>query len=259
MVGDSSQGITRPLQGLLERGVLGRAHGLRAAGTFARGDDAEAAFCVLVAAAWSGGRADVPGDPGQFPRCGRCVSGDVRGAARASLLDCAAAGSGQLVARSRPAGRGKARVADARRRLHEGRLAERTRTSDVRDCDWRSALHDELEGLPESLRAAVVLCYLEEMSYAAAAGRLGVTEGTIRGRLARARELLRTRLTRDGESAAAWTHRSVRCRSERAEQGGSTGLDRRDGASRNRGCDGGGFTRVAYPFTGGASSKEFLQ
>ncbi len=53
--------------------------------------------------------------------------------------------------------------------------------------------------MPESLKSPVVLCYLEEMSYEAAARCLGVTEGTIRGRLVRARDLLRARLARKSE------------------------------------------------------------
>ena len=45
----------------------------------------------------------------------------------------------------------------------------------------------------------MVLCYLEEMSYEAAAQRLGVTEGAIRGRLAKARDLLRSGLDEEAK------------------------------------------------------------
>ena len=58
-----------------------------------------------------------------------------------------------------------------------------------------AVLHEEINRLPESLRSVVTLCYLEGLTYEGAAHRLGVSETTVRGRLARARERLRVRLT----------------------------------------------------------------
>jgi RNA polymerase sigma factor (sigma-70 family) len=91
----------------------------------------------------------------------------------------------------------------ARRRRHELRLAESRgpEWEAISDRPWSDAwatLSEEIAGLPETYRAPIVLCYLEAMSYESAAARLGVSEDTIRGRLARARERLRARLTRRG-------------------------------------------------------------
>ena len=70
------------------------------------------------------------------------------------------------------------------------------------DPDWE-ILHEEIDGLPERLRAPIVLCYLQGLTYAAAAHQLGLSEMAIRGRLARARERLRQRLTRRGVTVPA--------------------------------------------------------
>ena len=106
----------------------------------------------------------------------------------------------------------KAKGRLARRRLHERRLAEMSpegaTPSPARD-DLR-ALSDEVARLPADAREAVVLCYLEGLTCEMAASRLGVTEGAVRGRLARARERLRARLSRQGLAIpagfeAGWT------------------------------------------------------
>src|SRR5262249_1179234 len=52
--------------------------------------------------------------------------------------------------------------------------------------------------LPDRYRAVVVLCYWEGLTQEQAAAQLGCPLGTVRSRLARARALLRRRLTRRG-------------------------------------------------------------
>ncbi len=60
------------------------------------------------------------------------------------------------------------------------------------------ALHDELGRLPAALRLPVVLCYFEGVTIEEAARRLRWPHGTVRSRLARARDKLRNGLERRG-------------------------------------------------------------
>jgi RNA polymerase sigma factor (sigma-70 family) len=88
----------------------------------------------------------------------------------------------------------------ARRRVLHNLVAEQTPESYLpseNDLDWE-ILHREIHALPERLRQAIVLCYLQGLSYAEAAHRLGLSAVAIQGRLARARERLQRRLIRRG-------------------------------------------------------------
>ena len=69
---------------------------------------------------------------------------------------------------------------------------------DQSHADLVQILHEEINRLPFSYRAAIVVCYLEGLTLVEAAQRLHLPESTIRGRLARARRLLGKRLTRRG-------------------------------------------------------------
>ena len=60
------------------------------------------------------------------------------------------------------------------------------------------ALEAELGRLPEAYRLPLVLCCLEGLSQEEAAGRLGCTPGSVRGRLERGRRRLHERLIRRG-------------------------------------------------------------
>ncbi len=70
-------------------------------------------------------------------------------------------------------------------------------------AELAAVVHDELARLPDRYRLPVVLCDLEGQSHADAAKSLGWPIGSVSGRLSRARDILRDRLTRRGFAAPA--------------------------------------------------------
>jgi RNA polymerase sigma factor (sigma-70 family) len=66
-----------------------------------------------------------------------------------------------------------------------------------------AALHEEVARLPERYRRSVILCHFEGLTHAEAGRRLGCPPGTVGARVARARDMLRRRLTRRGVGPSA--------------------------------------------------------
>src|SRR5215207_601744 len=94
----------------------------------------------------------------------------------------------------------RARAAAASRRAKEHPMSDvaAPAAADPLWADARTVLDEEIGKLPEKLRAPLVLCELEGLGRAEAAEQLGVPEGTLSSRLARAKEALRSRLVRRG-------------------------------------------------------------
>ena len=96
----------------------------------------------------------------------------------------------------------RARSQAARRRRYEPIALEipgrRTGRGRAVDPELVEMLDQELSRLPSKYRSPLVLCYLEGRTHEEAARDLKWPVGTVKGRLARARDLLRSRLTRRG-------------------------------------------------------------
>ena len=100
----------------------------------------------------------------------------------------------------------KIKRAAARRRHHERNGSRREADRTVPDAAWTTllaAVHEEVQALPETMRAAFVLCELEGVSQPDAAKQLGIKSGTLTSRLTRARQRLIERLAGRGLAPAA--------------------------------------------------------
>ena len=88
------------------------------------------------------------------------------------------------------------KIQSSRRRRYE-RQAPMASTENSPESSWEAltpALHEEINRLPEHYRTPVILCYVEGKSNDQASLQMGVPVGTVKSRLARAREILRQRL-----------------------------------------------------------------
>ena len=95
----------------------------------------------------------------------------------------------------------RVRARSARRPGEERKIArsEAVQSStDIERHELRGILDEEINRLPEKYRRPLVLCYLEGQTHEQVARRLRCSEGSVRGRLDRAREKLKIRLTRRG-------------------------------------------------------------
>jgi RNA polymerase sigma factor (sigma-70 family) len=97
-----------------------------------------------------------------------------------------------------------------RERLRRGRREQQAPEPAVADpaaeVSWRevqTVLDEELERLPESLRAPLILCYLNGLTRDVAAAQLGLSVACLHGRLERGRKALCERLTRRGVALSA--------------------------------------------------------
>jgi RNA polymerase sigma factor (sigma-70 family) len=94
-----------------------------------------------------------------------------------------------------------ARAAAAKRRAREKQVMKMPEPAVAESDPWRDllpVLDQELSRLPDKYRTVVVLCDLEGKTRKHAARQLGMPEGTVAGRLARARGMLAKRLARHG-------------------------------------------------------------
>jgi RNA polymerase sigma factor (sigma-70 family) len=195
MVGAKSHRVSSRIQGLLNRGATGHLTDGQLLERFDRKVDAEAAFETLV----------LRHGPSVLRSCRQVLGnrGEVDDAFQATFLVLARrAGSLHPPDSVGPWLQGvarrvslKARTAAIRRRTHEQQSAVSVLFEPESPFDVSEILREEIARLPEHLRVPILLCYFERMSYKSAAQELGVTEGTIRGRLAKARDRLKVRLS----------------------------------------------------------------
>ena len=92
------------------------------------------------------------------------------------------------------------------RQQREGELFDAAAGEEPAEIVWRELrpiFDDELGRMPDKLRLPAVLCFLEGLSKSEAARVLGWPEGTVSGRLQRARERLRLRFLARGLTLSA--------------------------------------------------------
>jgi RNA polymerase sigma factor (sigma-70 family) len=100
----------------------------------------------------------------------------------------------------------KAKTVIGKRRLREKQVADMPESAVAAPSPWQdlqAVLDEELGRLPDKYLTTIILCDLEGKTRTECAAQLGWPEGTVAGRLARARALLAKRLTRRGVALSA--------------------------------------------------------
>jgi RNA polymerase sigma factor (sigma-70 family) len=92
------------------------------------------------------------------------------------------------------------RATVAKRRQRETQVVNMPEPTvpELRDADLQRVVDEELSRLPDHYRGVLILCDLEGMTRKEAARQLGIPEGSLASRLARARVMLAKRLTQRG-------------------------------------------------------------
>jgi RNA polymerase sigma factor (sigma-70 family) len=94
----------------------------------------------------------------------------------------------------------------ARRKGKEIRAIAMRSTNPTTEITWRElcwGLDEEIHQLPEKFRTPLLLCYWEGLTQEEAARQLGIPRGTLKRRVEKARNTLRSRLTRRGITMSA--------------------------------------------------------
>ena len=99
----------------------------------------------------------------------------------------------------------KARASAARRRALERSSPppEASKSEDPARRELAEVIDAEVARLPAKYRAPVVLCYLEGLTHEEASQQLGWPVGSVKGRLSRAKDILKGRLSRRGVAPAS--------------------------------------------------------
>jgi RNA polymerase sigma factor (sigma-70 family) len=124
-------------------------------------------------------------------------------ARRAARLRSPDALAGWLHGTARRVARQLRRGDDRRRRREQRHTPPAAPPADVTWRELRRLLDAELARLPAAYREPLILCYLEGLTQAEAARRLGCGLAVLRGRLERGRQALRKRLEKRGLPLAA--------------------------------------------------------
>ncbi|MEW4490613.1 sigma-70 family RNA polymerase sigma factor [Thalassoglobus sp. JC818] len=103
-------------------------------------------------------------------------------------------GVSQRIARKALRRKSKELVSDAVERIPKSSET----LEEIQSIHEQKVLDEELQGLPPQYRDALILHFLEGLTYDQTADRLGVTVGVVEGRIKRGKRELRLRLTRRG-------------------------------------------------------------